>query len=103
MRATTPLWQEDAYTPGPPLDGDRTCEVCVVGGGIGGIATAWHLAARGIRALVVEAREVASGASGRNGGFFLAGAAPMYDAMRDRRRRRAWTRGCATSSASTRR
>jgi glycine/D-amino acid oxidase-like deaminating enzyme len=31
----------------------------------------------------VEAGQIASGATGRNGGFFLAGAAPMYDLMRD--------------------
>jgi glycine/D-amino acid oxidase-like deaminating enzyme len=52
--------------------------VCVIGAGIGGIATAWHLLERGIRPLVLEARQVAGGASGRNGGFFIAGAAPMY-------------------------
>lgn len=84
VRATTPYWQDEPYVPRAPLDGDVECAVCVVGGGIGGIATAWHLAARGIRAVVVEAREVASGATGRNGGFFIAGAAPMYDEMRDR-------------------
>lgn len=62
----------------PPLAGDLECEVCVVGGGIGGIATAWHLLRHGLRAVVLEARTVASGASGRNGGFFIAGVAPGY-------------------------
>ncbi len=84
MEATVPFWQDEPYTPFAPLEGDASAEVCVIGAGIGGIATAWHLGRRGIRALVLEAREVASGASGRNGGFFLAGAAPMYDRMRDR-------------------
>jgi gamma-glutamylputrescine oxidase len=83
-RATTPLWLDEPYLPRPPLPGDRRCAVCVVGGGIGGIATAWHLAERGIRAVVLEARTVASGASGRNGGFFIAGPAPMYDEARRR-------------------
>ena len=83
MRATVPLWLDEPHEPWPALDGDRTCEVCVIGGGIGGIATAWHLAQRGVTAVVLEAREIASGASGRNGGFFIAGAAPMYDRMRD--------------------
>ncbi len=81
---TTPLWQDEPYTPRPALDGPLRCEVCVIGAGIGGIAAAWHLAGRGIAATVLEARTVAGGATGRNGGFFLAGAAPMYDDARRR-------------------
>jgi glycine/D-amino acid oxidase-like deaminating enzyme len=78
------LWLDEPYEPRPALDGDLTCEVCVVGGGIGGLATAWHLLARGVRDVVVlEGGVVAGGASGRNGGFFIAGAAPMYDRARE--------------------
>ena len=102
VRATTPIWQDEPYVPGAPLDGDRSCEVCVIGGGVGGIAGAWHLAGHGVRALVVEARDVASGASGRNGGFFLAGAAPMYDGMRDRWGRRRAARIYAATLAAQR-
>jgi gamma-glutamylputrescine oxidase len=76
------VWQDEPYVARPPLDGDRSTEVCVVGGGIGGVATAFRLARRGTRVLLVEARTVASGASGRNGGFFIAGAAPMYHESR---------------------
>ncbi len=75
---TVPLWQDEPYAPRPPLDGDARADVCVVGAGIGGLATAWRLLDQGADVLVVEAAEVASGASGRNGGFFIAGAAPMY-------------------------
>ena len=78
MDATTPLWLDEPYEPRPAAEGDHEADVCVVGGGIGGIATAWRLLEAGRRPVVVEAREVASGASGRNGGFFIAGAAPMY-------------------------
>jgi gamma-glutamylputrescine oxidase len=78
------LWLDEPYEPRPGLDGDLTCEVCVVGAGIGGLATAWHLAERGVRDVVVLDRgAVAGGASGRNGGFFIAGAAPMYDRARE--------------------
>jgi glycine/D-amino acid oxidase-like deaminating enzyme len=53
-----------------------------VGAGVGGLAVAWQLAERGVRPLVLEERQVASGASGRNGGFFIAGTAPMYNDAR---------------------
>ncbi len=61
-----------------------SADVVIVGGGVGGLAAAWHLAEGGITSTVVEARSVASGASGRNGGFFIAGPAPMYNDARAR-------------------
>src|SRR4051794_9094309 len=82
MSTTTPFWQDYPYQPREPLDGDRSVDVCVVGAGIGGVSTAWHLAERGVRALVLEARQVAAGASGRNGGFLIAGAAPFHNDAR---------------------
>ena len=55
----------------------------VIGAGIAGLSCAWHLAERGVECTVVEARTAASGASGRNGGFLVAGAAPAHqDAIR---------------------
>ena len=78
-----PLWLDEPYEPRAALDGALRCEVCVVGAGAGGLATAWHLAERGVRDVVVLDRGVvAGGASGRNGGFFIAGAAPLYDRAR---------------------
>ncbi|MEX0158714.1 MULTISPECIES: NAD(P)/FAD-dependent oxidoreductase [unclassified Microbacterium] len=44
-------------------------DVVVVGGGIVGISTAYFLASKGHSVVVVEAREIAFGASGRNMGF----------------------------------
>jgi glycine/D-amino acid oxidase-like deaminating enzyme len=78
----TPLWLDEPYDARPAPGGPVTAEVVVVGAGIGGVAAAWQLARRGIDVAVLEAREVASGASGRNGGFFIAGPAPMYDRAR---------------------
>ena len=75
---TVPLWQDEPYAPRPALEGDARADVCVVGAGIGGLAIAWRLVATGADVLVLDAAEVAGGASGRNGGFFIAGAAPMY-------------------------
>jgi sarcosine oxidase, subunit beta len=43
-------------------------EILIVGGGIAGASTAWHLAAHGRRVTVLERAEIASGASGVNAG-----------------------------------
>ena len=58
------------------LDGDA--DVAVVGGGITGCSCALALAEAGLRVRLYEAREIASGASGRNGGFALRGGAAPY-------------------------
>jgi gamma-glutamylputrescine oxidase len=56
-----------------------TADVEIVGGGITGVSAALTLARRGKRVRLHEARAVASGASGRNGGFALRGGAMAYD------------------------
>jgi gamma-glutamylputrescine oxidase len=53
-------------------------DVAVVGGGVTGLSCALALAGEGKRVRVHEARTIASGASGRNGGFALRGAAVPY-------------------------
>ncbi len=59
-------------------------DVAIVGGGVTGCAAALVLAEAGRRVRLYEAREVAGGASGRNGGFALRGGAMAYDeAARD--------------------
>lgn len=57
----------------PALEGDHTADVCVVGAGFTGIATALTLAERGYAVAVVEANRVGWGASGRNGGQLING------------------------------
>jgi glycine/D-amino acid oxidase-like deaminating enzyme len=57
----------------PVLQGRQTADVCVVGAGFTGIATALTLAERGYRVAVVEANRVGWGASGRNGGQLIGG------------------------------
>jgi glycine/D-amino acid oxidase-like deaminating enzyme len=60
-----------------PFDG--RAEVAVIGGGVTGCSCALTLAERGVRVRLYEAREIAGGASGRNGGFALRGATLPYD------------------------
>jgi len=55
-------------------------DVVVIGGGVTGCSTALHLAQAGLKIRLCEAREIASGASGRNGGFALRGGAMPFDA-----------------------
>ncbi len=59
----------------PPLEGGRACDVAVVGGGLAGLSAAIGLADRGFAVTLLEARDVGSGASGRNGGQALPGLA----------------------------
>jgi glycine/D-amino acid oxidase-like deaminating enzyme len=63
----------------PPLDGDRTVSVAIVGGGFTGLSTALHLAERGVDVIVLEAHEPGWGASGRNGGQVNPGLKPDPD------------------------
>ncbi|OWU82355.1 oxidoreductase [Oceanicola sp. 22II-s10i] len=54
--------------PFPPLTGEATADVCVIGGGYTGLSAALHLAEAGRRVVLLEAQRVGFGASGRNGG-----------------------------------
>lgn len=57
----------------PSLRIDVSCDVCVVGAGFTGIATALTLAERGYSVTVLEQNKVGWGASGRNGGQMIGG------------------------------
>ena len=79
---TAPLWLEEADD---VVDTDQLAavDVAVIGAGITGCACALALARNGTRVRVYDARGVAEGASGRNGGFALRGAAVRYDVARE--------------------
>ncbi len=74
-----PYWLDEPYEPRPPLTSDLEVEACVIGAGVGGLACARRLAAHGVETLVLERETVAGGASGRNGGFLIAGLAPFHN------------------------
>jgi gamma-glutamylputrescine oxidase len=57
----------------PPLASAIDTDVCVIGGGLAGLATALDLAERGRRVALLERHRIGWGASGRNGGFVSPG------------------------------
>ncbi|MBI5630125.1 MAG: FAD-dependent oxidoreductase [Elusimicrobia bacterium] len=69
------FWLETAppYQPGPSLKKAIEADVAVVGGGLAGVSTAYHLKkeAPRLRVAVLESEHVGFGASGRNAGFAM--------------------------------
>lgn len=63
----------NALTERPALGADLTADVCVIGGGFTGVNTAIELAQRGLSVILLEARRIGWGASGRNGGQLIRG------------------------------
>ncbi len=63
------------------LSGAQRTRVCIVGGGLAGLSIALELARRSVAVTLLEARRVAWGASGRNGGFVTPGFAQDMDAV----------------------
>ncbi|MCJ8012855.1 FAD-binding oxidoreductase [Paenibacillus sp. KQZ6P-2] len=62
----TTLEQTPIY---PPLSGDTSCDVLIVGGGISGALSAWALAQHGADVLVVDKRQPGSGSTTSNTGL----------------------------------
>lgn len=57
----------------PVLQGTEEADVCIIGGGLAGINTALSLVERGQAVVLVEARRIGWGASGRNAGMVAKG------------------------------
>lgn len=69
------LWvnQTPDYQPGAPLKGVVDADFAIIGGGFTGTSTAYHFSRRypEKRVVLLEAKTLANGASGRNGGMIL--------------------------------
>lgn len=61
-------WIDEPMDIAPALVDDIRCDVAVVGGGLGGMATALRLAERGVDVVLLESRFCGRGASSRNAG-----------------------------------
>ncbi|MDI3324858.1 FAD-binding oxidoreductase [Pontibacterium granulatum] len=57
----------------PELQGEHSCDVCVVGAGFTGLSTSIHLAQKGYKVILLEGSRIGWGASGRNGGQAIIG------------------------------
>jgi gamma-glutamylputrescine oxidase len=57
----------------PAMDGSRTVDVAIIGGGFTGLQAAYTLAKAGISVTLIEGYRFGDGASGRNGGQFGTG------------------------------
>ncbi|HEU0246921.1 MAG TPA: FAD-dependent oxidoreductase [Gaiellaceae bacterium] len=80
---TASYWLAELHDPLPSALLDGAPDVAVVGGGITGCSCAVALADAGLRVRLYEAREIAGGASGRNGGFALRGGSAPYPVLAD--------------------
>jgi gamma-glutamylputrescine oxidase len=77
------FWLAEDAEPLPRVRRAGRVDVAVIGGGVTGCACALALGQAGLRVRLYEAREIASGASGRNGGFALRGGSMPYHRARE--------------------
>jgi glycine/D-amino acid oxidase-like deaminating enzyme/nitrite reductase/ring-hydroxylating ferredoxin subunit len=75
-RRSRSLWMDVAVRPdAPALDGDLSCDTVIVGAGMAGISTAYELALRGHKVIVVDRGRIAGGITART----TAHLAPLCD------------------------
>ena len=66
----------------PTLDGRHQADICVIGGGFTGVATALELSLLGYSVIVLEQYRLGWGASGRNGGQLIRGIGHGCESLR---------------------
>lgn len=71
----------ESESPTPLLDLRPQSEIVVIGGGVIGLSATYWLAKAGASVTLLEARQLATGATGRNAGIFLPASSPLEDPM----------------------
>lgn len=66
----------------PMLTESLDADICIIGGGFTGVASAIELVERGYNVVLLEAHQIGWGASGRNGGQIIRGIGHDLDAFR---------------------
>lgn len=86
MRRGDPIWWDGAPTSAAFPGGVHRADFAIIGGGLAGLSTAHHLLLRspGARVLVIEAEQLAHGASGRSTGMLSPGVGQSVMALRAR-------------------
>ena len=79
--STLSYWLDEPAEQLPSSGARGAVDVAVVGGGITGCSCALALAEAGMKVRLFEAREIAGGASGRNGGFALRGGSAPFPVL----------------------
>src|ERR1700731_381144 len=75
-RRSRSLWMDIDVAPNArPLQGDKSCDVVIIGSGIAGISTAYELAIQGQRVIVVDRGKIADGITARTSAHL----APLCD------------------------
>src|SRR5215210_2342770 len=75
--STVSIWQDTSIWPALPHRREEA-DVCIIGAGIVGSTLATFLTRAGKSVIVLEARDVALGASGRNAGHVIAAGRGNY-------------------------
>jgi glycine/D-amino acid oxidase-like deaminating enzyme len=76
---TVPVWLDNRSSSDDLSKPAIRADIAIIGGGVVGAACAYLASRRNLKVVVLEAGTVASGASGRNGGFVLRGIHTHYN------------------------
>lgn len=66
-------WLDMPYSSRPALSANISADVAIIGGGISGVAAAYHSAKQGFKTVLLEKAAAASGSAGKNGGMVVEG------------------------------